>query len=93
MKPTLRELVARVARDRGTPDALSREIVDLALLHLKPPVRNRPRQRDLAHAVDEAWSEWSRRLCAALDALAPPSAAEIPGSAPPRQPSAAPVYS
>ena len=84
MKHTLRELVVRVARDRGTPEALSREIVDLALLHLKPPVRNRPRERDLAHAVDEAWGEWSRRLCAALEALAPREAelsARLPGPA------------
>ncbi len=71
MKNTLRELVTRVARERGTPDALNREIVDLALLHLKPPVRNHPREGDLARAVDAAWGEWSRRLCAALDALTP----------------------
>ncbi len=71
MKYTVRELVTRVARDRGTPDALSREIVDLALLHLKPPVRLRPRERDLVFAVDEAWREWSRHLCAALEALSP----------------------
>ena len=71
MKTTLRELVMRVARDRGTPDALSREIVDLALLHLKPPVRQHPREGHVAFAVDEAWREWSRRLCDALDALSP----------------------
>ena len=71
MKNTLRELVTRVARDRGTPDALNREIVDLALLHLKPPVRTHPHEQDLARAVDEAWGEWSRHLCAALEALAP----------------------
>ena len=89
MKATLRELVGRVARDGGTPEALHREIVDLALLHLEPPARRRPKERDLAHAVDEAWREWSRRLCAALEALSPEppllAAAEIlqPGGSPP----------
>ncbi len=72
MKSTeLRKLVERVALDRGTPDALSDEIVDLALSQLVLSPYNYPRRaRDVAPAVETAWREWSRRLWAALEAQA-----------------------
>ena len=72
MKNTrLRQLVEQVARDHGTPEALSRDIVDLALSLLNPSARNAPREQDVARAVDEAWREFSSRLWAALEALSP----------------------
>jgi len=64
-----RRLIERVAHDPNVPDALTRDIVNLAQRHLQATVRGRnPQHRDVSWAVTRAWKEWSRRFCAELEA-------------------------
>ena len=64
-----RRLIERVVHDPSLPEALTRDIVNLAQRHLQAVSRGRqPQHRDVTWAVARAWREWSRRFCAALDA-------------------------
>ncbi len=62
----LHHLIERAARDRGIPDGVSQEIVNLAWSRLKT-ADNRPMRRDIVQAVDEVQREWSGRLWTALE--------------------------
>ncbi len=65
-----RKFIERVARDRSIPNALTREIVDLAQGHLKTTENGGwLRQSDVVLALDEAQRQWSGRLRTALDTL------------------------
>lgn len=65
----IRTLIERVAGRAGVPETLTRDIVPIALRHLKAAGRGmNPQQRDVVWAVDRARNEWSRRFLSALDA-------------------------
>ena len=67
----IRTLIERVAGKAGVPESLTRDIVPLALRHLKAAGRGiNPQLRDVVWAVDRARNEWSRRFLSALEARA-----------------------
>lgn len=66
----LHHLIERAARDRGIPDGVSQEIVNLAWDRLKAAEKDRgPMRREIVQAVDEVHREWSGRLWTALEQM------------------------
>ena len=65
----LHHLIERAARERGIPESLSQEIVNLAWHRLKAENGHRPQRREIVQTVDQVQREWSGRLWTALESM------------------------
>ena len=78
----IRTLIERVAGRAGVPETLARDIVPIAIRHLKAAGRGiNPQHRDVVWAVDRARREWSRRFLTALETRSSSPDAALNGAA------------